>query len=845
MKNSNCKPFSEIDSLATVAQVSAAGAEASAVAAQESAVTATVSASGAHNSENMAALYRDQSFGFFTQTQGLYQNFSTRFLGVKTSPPLTDNDGNPLVFGALYYDTGASTFYVWQGAAWSSVFAFNEYTSFISAGTTPRSLVDRYSDTPNVKDFGAVGDGVVDDTAAVQAGITAVSAAGGGKLFFPPGRYLVDSADLIVSKGVILAGDTISIGEVPSGDYSTLTTAVVLNPAYTIRLSDDFTGVIGLAVIKKGLTTPANRSEAEALIASFSGTAITVGNDTFGQASDTIVSHCLILGFSQAYRNNLCERAVVEYVKGDCTNGLLFQNQYDMNRVSNCQFWPFLTARVDTGVDNRAVTYRAGTAYKFETTDNQNFDWPAPAFCFCFGYKVGFSFVGVNSSSLVECSVDGYSYLDYIDDVTYPDDRRQTVGIEFLSRVRPDTAVVGRLLTINGGLYAGQNKGLIINTTSSFFPTVTVVGGSFVSNVSHHIEVVDGRLNLSSGVLKDVEIGPAITVSASNDDGIHVGSGVVFEQVDTRLGAPVTPIHFDSNEALLKSNVDNPHFISGTNNVFVDTYLGEHHVKEDDIAHNTLTKVSPNSSAYNILFRKARGSSSSPAQAEQNDELGKVTFAGYAGGNFVSASYVRALVAGAVGVGGPPTALVFGTAVSGSGLDRVTVDPDGHFLPVTDNAYTCGGALNAWSNIYSRNSLIVTSDARAKTDVQDCFLGLDFIRALHPVSYRFIVGGNKAVRTVHRDADGQEVDEHSPTAVSSEIVVEAAAGERTHWGLIAQEVKAALPEGVDFGGWVLMDKTDPDGDQGLRYEQFIAPLIKAVQELSAKVAALEEAVAAA
>jgi hypothetical protein len=67
------------------------------------------------------------------------------------------------------------------------------------------------------------------------------------------------------------------------------------------------------------------------------------------------------------------------------------------------------------------------------------------------------------------------------------------------------------------------------------------------------------------------------------------------------------------------------------------------------------------------------------------------------------------------------------------------------------------------------------------------------------------------------------------------------AGRRTHYGLIAQEVKAALDAaGVgDFAGWVLGDKDDPSSTQGLRYDQFVAPLIKAVQELAARVAALE------
>jgi hypothetical protein len=42
----------------------------------------------------------------------------------------------------------------------------------------------------NVRDFGAQGDGKTLDTAAIQKAISACEAAGGGQVFFPPGKYL-------------------------------------------------------------------------------------------------------------------------------------------------------------------------------------------------------------------------------------------------------------------------------------------------------------------------------------------------------------------------------------------------------------------------------------------------------------------------------------------------------------------------------------------------------------------------------------------------------------------------------------------------------------------------------
>lgn len=60
-----------------------------------------------------------------------------------------------------------------------------------NGNSTFRDLQTRLADFKNVKDFGAIGDGVADDTASIQAAITAAGI--GGTVIIPAGTYLLSS----------------------------------------------------------------------------------------------------------------------------------------------------------------------------------------------------------------------------------------------------------------------------------------------------------------------------------------------------------------------------------------------------------------------------------------------------------------------------------------------------------------------------------------------------------------------------------------------------------------------------------------------------------------------------
>ena len=114
-------------------------------------------------------------------------------------------------------------------------------------------------------------------------------------------------------------------------------------------------------------------------------------------------------------------------------------------------------------------------------------------------------------------------------------------------------------------------------------------------------------------------------------------------------------------------------------------------------------------------------------------------------------------------------------------------------LPAVDDTSDLGSGALRWNDIYATNATIQVSDKRLKKDIKTQDLGLSFILSLEPVQYRMLNGS------------------------------------RLHEGFLAQDIEAYLPRDSSM---LIKSK---EGQYGLRYSEFISPIVLAIQELSEKV----------
>lgn len=325
-----------------------------------------------------------------------------------TNPVIADALGDMAVYWSGAYDVvlkDAADVTVWGPERLEETTILSTYTAFVASllasggaalvgfiqagtGAVLRTVRDKLRESVSAVDFGAVGDGVTDDTAAILAACASLGATG-GTVRIPRGiKCLIDN-NLTIPVSVSLGGPHNFVGSPgnnASAPYGNLGGVLIVNSTKTITLSSG-AGIKGLLLYRKGMTFPAADASA------FAGTCITNGGD------DTFVSHSMILGFAQAFTSNAFQRPRIDHLYHDNTAGILIQACFDIPRVMNCHAWPFAT--IATGAAAAKDT-RTGAAYRSTTGG----DWNKFTDCFSWGYLNGFIVDGCNSVTLKGCGAD-------------------------------------------------------------------------------------------------------------------------------------------------------------------------------------------------------------------------------------------------------------------------------------------------------------------------------------------------------------------------------------------------------------------------------------------------------
>jgi len=105
------------------AETAETNAAASAAAASTSATNAATSATNAASSATAAAGSASTATAASDAALAALDSFDDRYLGQKASDPTLDNDGNPLVTGALYFNTTDGVMKVYEGSSWVAAYA--------------------------------------------------------------------------------------------------------------------------------------------------------------------------------------------------------------------------------------------------------------------------------------------------------------------------------------------------------------------------------------------------------------------------------------------------------------------------------------------------------------------------------------------------------------------------------------------------------------------------------------------------------------------------------------------------------------------------------------------------
>lgn len=214
-----------------------------------------------------------------------------------------------------------------------------------------------------------------------------------------------------------------------------------------------------------------------------------------------------------------------------------------------------------------------------------------------------------------------------------------------------------------------------------------------------------------------------------------------------------------------------------------------------------------------VGYQSMLGDTTNGVSGEHNVAVGRVAGRVLSSGNRNTMSGY--LAGGNITTGDENVCIGYGAGYTGSPFNITTQD----YRVVIGNQYV--------SNAYIQVAWTVTSDARDKADVTPLPSSLDFVEALNPVTFKW----DKRSKYWVTDDDGNITDTPTPDGTHKE--------DRAFAGFLAQEVQQVIDD-LGYVDDVIVDNEQEDLLK-IKETSLIPVLVKAVQELSAKVKVLEAA----
>jgi len=355
------------------------------------------------------------------------------------------------------------------------------------------------------------------------------------------------------------------------------------------------------------------------------------------------------------------------------------------------------------------------------------------------------------------------------------------------------------------GYYETDDNKLYIDNSSTYDPLIYgEFDNDFVSingdlEITGDLDIVGSIIGIGIDNLSDGKTASGSSVYLGTGAGVGDISGIAYGNVALGTNALSVNSAGNSNTAIgdhsLSSNTGDQNTATGygslENNItgFVNTAIG-HHSLHNNITGNLNTACGALALSDNVsgLYNTAHGSLalSSITIGSYNTALGHAAFSN--GTNYNNS-----------------TGLGYNAEPGASNTVRIG----------DANISTIGGYAN-WTNV---------SDKRFKTNVRENVAGLDFIMKLRPVTYNLDMD---AIARFYSTPDNLRLPQGEQLKAAE-----------LQTGFIAQEVEtAANSVGYDFHG---VDKPKNENSHyGLRYAEFVVPLVKATQEQQEVIENLEK-----